>query len=111
MKILIEDRRKAHAERINNNRNICVLKPGGDIVMARTAIQSNKQKGKVAKLCYAVRGPYQIIRTTGHGSYFVRKLHRPHSPELKFMAYDLYSLPPSLKLCEPVNTTDTRYMN
>ena len=110
LKILIEDRRTAHAERINNNRNIIVLEPG-DIVMARTAIQSNKQKGKVAKLCYAVRGPYQIIRTTGRGSYFVHKLHKPDSPELKFMAYDSYPLPPSLKPCEPVDTTDTRYLN
>ena len=57
--------------------------------MARTTIQSNKQKEKVTKLCYTVRGPYQIIRTTGHGSYFVQKLHRPDSPELKLMAYDL----------------------
>ena len=37
LKFLIEDRRTAHAERINNNRNIVVLEPG-DIVMARTAI-------------------------------------------------------------------------
>ena len=71
----------------------------------------NKQKGKVAKLCYAVRGPYQIIRTTGHGSYFVGKLHRPDSPELKFMVYDLYPLPSSLKPCELVNTIDTMYLN
>ena len=79
--------------------------------MARTAIQSNNQKVKVAKLCYAVRGPYQIIRTTGHGSYFEQKLHRPDSLELKCMAYDLYPLPPSLKPCEPVDTTNTRYLN
>ena len=70
LKILIEDRRTAHAERINNNQNVVVLEYG-DIVMARTAIQSNKQKGKVVKICYAVRGPCQIIRTTGHGSPFV----------------------------------------
>ena len=56
--------------------------------MTRTAIQSNKQKEQVAKLCYNVRGPDQIIRTIGHGSYFVRKFHRSDSPELKFMAYD-----------------------
>ena len=79
--------------------------------MARMAIQSNKQKKKVAKICYAVRGPYQIILTTGHSSYFVRKLHRPDSPELKFMAYHLYPLPSSLKPCEPADTTYTRYLN
>ena len=110
LKILIEDRRTAHAERINNNRNIVLLQPD-DIVMARTSVQSNKQREKVAKLTYAVRGPYQIIRTTGHGSYFVRKLHRPDSPELKFMAYDLYPLPPSLKPCESIETIDKRYLN
>ena len=110
LKILIEDRRTAHAERINNNRNVVDLEPG-HIIMARTAIQSNKRKEKFAKLCYAVRGPYQIIRTTGHGSYFVQKLHRPDAPELKTMAYDLYPLPPALKPCEPVDSTDTRYLN
>ena len=110
LKVLIEDRRVAHAERINNNHNVVVLEPD-DIVMAHTAFQSNKQKEKVAKLCYAVRGSYQTIRTKDHGSYFVRKLHRPDSPELKFMTYDLYPLPPSLKPCEPVDTTDTRYLN
>ena len=37
LKILIEDRLIAHAERINNNRNVLFLE-SGDIVMARTAI-------------------------------------------------------------------------
>ena len=57
LKILIEDRRSAHVERINNSRNLVVLKPG-DIVMTRTAIQSNISKNKVDKLSYSVRGPY-----------------------------------------------------
>ena len=74
--------------------------------MARTAIKSNLAKHKVAKLSYSVRGPYQIVRHTGLGRYFVRKLHKPDNPEVKFMAYDLYPLPPSLKPCEPVDTTD-----
>ena len=76
--------------------------------MARTAIQSDY---KHSKLCYAGRGPYQIFRNTGHGSYFVKKLNRPDSPEQKFIAYDLYSLPLSLKRCEPVDAIDTRYLN
>ena len=79
--------------------------------MARTAIQSDLFKNKVAKLSYSVRGPYQILRNTGLGSYFVRKLNTPDSPELKFMDHDLYSLPPSLKPCEPIDSTDTRYLN
>ena len=108
--MLIEDRRTAHAERINNTRNLIVLKCG-DIVMDRTVIKSNRKREKVAKLSYAVRGPYHIIRTTSHGSYFVRKLHQPDCPELKFMVYDLYPLRPSLKPCKPVDSTDTWYLN
>ena len=70
LKILIEDRRIAHAERIINSRNLVVLH-AGDIVMTRTAIQSDLSKHKVAKLSYSVRSPFQIIRNTGFGSYFV----------------------------------------
>ena len=79
--------------------------------MDQTAIQSNLAKNKVAKLSYSVRGLYQIVRHTGFGSYYVRKLNKPDSPDLKFMSYDLYPLPPSLKPCELVDTTDSRYLN
>ena len=65
----------------------------GDIVIARTAIQNDLSKNKVAKLSYSVRGPFQIIHNTGLGSYFVRKLNKPDIPDLKFMARDLYRFP------------------
>ena len=58
----------------------------GDLVMARTAVQSNKNKDKVAKLSYTVREPFQIIRGTGKGGYIVRKLNKSDSPELNFMS-------------------------
>ena len=57
LKILIEDRRTAYVERINNNRNTFSMRPG-DLVMDRTAVQSDKRKYKVAKLNYADRGPF-----------------------------------------------------
>ena len=79
--------------------------------MDRTAIQSDLFKNKVAKLSYSVRGPFQIIRKVGLGSYFVRKLNKADSPELKFIARDLYPFPLSLKPCEPIDSTDTRYLN
>ena len=41
----------------------------------------------------------------------MRILHRPNSPELKFIAYNLYPLPPFLKPCELVETIYTRYLN
>lgn len=43
LKILIEDHRTAHTERINNNQTLVVLNPG-DIFMARTAILSDKRR-------------------------------------------------------------------
>ena len=110
LKILIDDRRTIHAERVNNNKNIFDFIVG-DIVMVRTAVQSNATINKVAKLSYQVRGPFRIVKCTGHGSYLVRKLYKPDSPELRFMAIDLYPLPPSLKPCEPVDSSDIGHLN
>ena len=64
LKILIEDRRTAHDERIDNSKNNVVLHTG-DIVMDLTAIQINLSKNKVAKLSYSTRVPFQIIRNIG----------------------------------------------
>ena len=46
LKILIEFRRTAHAERINNSENIVTIHPG-DIIIAHTAIQRDKIKNKI----------------------------------------------------------------
>ena len=83
----------------------------GDLIMAQNVVQSDKIKDKVAKLSYTVRGPFQIVRGTGRGGYTVRKLHKADSPELNFMSEDIYILHPSLKPCEPVDRSDTRYLN
>ena len=93
LKILIEDRRTVHTERINNNRNIVRILPGY-LVMDRTTVQSDEANDKVAKRCYAERGPFQIICSTSHGGYMVRKLNKLGSPEFKFMFEDFYILPP-----------------
>ena len=107
LKILVENRQNVHAKLINTNMNIVTTLPS-DLVMARTTVQSDKTNNKIAKLCYTVRGPFQIIRGTGRGGYIVRKFNRPDSPELKLMSEDLYILPPFLKPCEPVDGSDTR---
>ena len=52
---IIEGRRATHSERISNNRTSAVLKHG-DIVMTRTASQSEKKKETVAKLCFVIQG-------------------------------------------------------
>ena len=110
LKILIEDRRTAHAERVNDSRNIFMMHPG-DIVMARAAVQSGKRKDKVAKLRYTVRGPFRIIKSTGRGSYIVQKLNKHDSLELEFTSEELYIVPPSLKPSEPVDSSNIRYLN
>ena len=110
LKILIEYRRTMHVERVNNNENIVELIVG-DIVMARTTVQSDAFTNKVANLSYQVRRPFRIVKCTSHGSYLVQKLYKPNSPELKFVATDLYPLSPSLKPCESVYSSNIRYLN
>ena len=70
LKVLIEYRRTAHTEYINNTSNHVALKPGA----VWTTIQSDISKNKVNKLYYAVRNPCYIICSTSHGSYYVKKL-------------------------------------
>ena len=110
LKILVEDRKTAHAERIKNNRNIVTMHHG-DLVMVLTAIQSVKDKDKVAKLSYVVRVPFQSVRGIGCGSYKARKTNTPDCPDLKFMSEDLYILSPSLRSCEPIVSCDSPYLN
>ena len=52
----------------------------------------------------------QVIRWIGYDSYFFRKLVKPDSLQLEFMADNLYPLPPSLKLCECVDLCDAYYL-
>ena len=79
--------------------------------MVRIAIQSYLSKNEFATSSYSIQVSFQIIRNKGFGSYFVRKFNKPDSSKLKFMAYDLYPLPPSLKPYEPIDSTDARYFN
>ena len=107
---ITEDRRERHRERVNEGRNLIRYKPG-DIVMARVAVQSDSSKGKVAKLVYQSRGPFQVVRDTEHSSYLVQRYGKPKSPLQKFMTQDLYLLPPQNFPCESIDTSDLRYLN
>ena len=83
----------------------------GDLVIARTILISDKANNKVVTLCYTIRDIFQIIRGTCCGGYIIRKLNKLNSPEFKFRPEDLYILSFLLKLCEPVDSSDTRYLN
>ena len=104
VKILVEDRRTVHVERINSTRQIVTMYPE-DLFMDRTAIKSDKARNKVANLSYATRGSFQTDRGTWRGSY-----NKPDSHEFKFMSGDLYILPPPLKNYEPIYNSDNRYL-
>ena len=106
----IEDRRTVHRERINNQHNI-VSSDVGDVLLARREVQSNKSTNKVGKLCYQVRGPFVIVKPTGTGGYMVTKFGKSDGPKLKYMAEDLYVLPPTLLLCDPVDGSNIKYLN
>ena len=110
LKILIEDRRTAHRDRINNNCNVVTLLHG-DVVMARREVMNDKAKNKVGKLTYQVSGPFVITKATGHGSYYARKFKDKNSAEQKFMVEDLYPLPPSLLPYDPIDGANVRYLN
>ena len=95
--MLIEDKRTTHCDRINNKCNVVTLL-NDDMFMTKWEVLSDKSKNKVGKLTYLVSRSFIITRSTGHGSYFVRKLKNKHSAEQKFMAEDLYPLPPRILL-------------
>ena len=85
LKILIEDRRTTHRERITNKRNVVALQKG-DTIMATREVMSNKDKDWVGKLTYSVSGPFIITQVIGYGSYFAWKLKSKSSVEQNFMA-------------------------
>ena len=107
---LVADRREAHRERTNLKRKPIVYRVG-DIVMGRVAVQSSREKGVIQKLVYQSRGPYVIERVTGYDTYYVRRYGKPQSALQKFMASDLYMLPPQILPCEHVDTPTLRYLN
>jgi len=83
----------------------------GDLIMARTAIQSDKVNDKVTKRIYSIRGPFQIVWDIERGSYIVRKMNKTDSPELKFMFENVYILPPFMRPCKPIDSSDTCHLN
>jgi len=92
LKLLVEDRRIAHAERINASRDPVTYKIGA-LVLARVQVQSNATSGIVSKLTYRVRGPFTILDHTHGGSYICAKLGNPHGPTFKYHGSTLSTVP------------------
>jgi hypothetical protein len=110
LKIIIEDRRCYHRERMNQDRDQ-VLFQVDDVVMVRVQVQSKATIDRVAKLSYRLRGPMIIKEVLGHGAYSVARFDNPDGPRRKYHAQDLSLLPPVLWPVEPLDGPDLRYLN
>ena len=110
LQCLIEERRQAHKNRANMEKEPSTLKVG-DVVKAHVQVQSNNEKGEVAKLSYRARGPFQITKDLGHNAFEVQRYNDPTSATRKYKATELYLLPPKLFPHEPLDTMDERYLN
>ena len=80
-------------------------------MIARIELQSNKAKGKVTKISYHVSGPFRILKFTYQSSYIVQRYGEPLSPEVIYIAEDLYLLPSKSLSCELVDGIDARCLN
>ena len=110
IKILAEDRRKAHRDRHNNNKERQVFKVG-DVVTARTIVQSKSENGTVEKLSYRSKGPFQVKEVLQGDSYLVQRYGDDSSATRKYKSIDLFLLPPVIYPHDPLDTTDFRYLN
>ena len=107
---LVDDRRTQHRERANDKRCLVEYKEG-DVVMIRSEVHSNKDKGIVKKLVYQSRGHYTVVTASSKGTYNCRKYGKPQGTIKKFRTEDMYLLPPLIYPGESLDTADLRYLN
>ena len=107
---LIEERRQRHHERVNSTKAIVQYEPN-NMVMARVQVKSSKTTGTVGKLDIEARGPFRVLEDHGNGSYSVQPFDKPDSAVGKFLAQDMYALPPQILPCADVDLPDFRYFN
>ena len=71
LQILIDERRSAHSERWNKNREAYKFNKG-DVTKAHLQVQSKLDNGDVDKLSYRARRSFRIIEDLGSDSYHVK---------------------------------------
>ena len=65
----------------------------------------------VGKLAIEVRGPFRIMKDHSNGYYSMQPFNKPDSAISKFMAQDLYALPPQIFPCDEIDLPDFCYLN
>ena len=108
LKVLIEEHRSYHRERINSLRRDPRVFNVDDIVFARRATRSDSKRGKVGKLMYAMTGPWRVVEKLPGGSYRIVHCSNKNRYDKKH-ASDLYPYPLELVPFEPVDGPDTRF--
>ena len=63
--------------------------------MARVQVKSKVATGIVRKLSIQSRSPYKVIEDYNNASYSVKPFDKLDAVSRKFLAQDLYALPPS----------------
>ena len=107
---LIDERRERYRERINQSRHPMEYKID-DMVMARVQVNSNAKDGVVGKLSIEARGPFRIIEDHKNVSYSVKPFDKANGAIRRFMAQDIYALPPRILSCNGIELPDLRYLN
>lgn len=81
------------------------------MVMALVHVTSKVANGVVGKVDIKARGPFCIIEDHYNGSYSMHPFNKSDSVIIKFMAQDLYILPPQILPCDDIDLPDFRYLN
>ena len=107
---LAEERRQRHRERANSTKS-AIKYNVGDMVMARVQVKSSAAQDKVGKLSIESRGPFKITEDHNNSSYTMVPFDKPDGAPRKYMAQDIYALPPQILPCNDIDLPDFRYLN
>ena len=106
-KLIIQETRELHRERMIARRPDPRQYEVGDKVLCRRTVQSNKAKGIVDKVQYAYNGPWEVVSKLPGASYEIKhvasgRMDKKHAMHLSPMPYELVPF-------APVDGVDTRY--
>ena len=108
VKVLVDEHRSYHREKLISSRPDPRIFAIGDIVFARRAVRSDAKRGRVDKLMYAHTGPWRIVEKLDGSSYKIAHCLRKDVFEKKHAAY-LSPYPLELVPFAPVDGQDNRF--
>ena len=79
--------------------------------MDRVQVKSVAKTGTVGKFSIESREPLCVILDHNNGSYSVQPFDKLDGAIRKFLAQDMYALPPKILPCNPIDLPNLRYLN